>query len=206
MEGANTEHSGSYPDGFAKLVLCAITSSVEEVEAMSSQQRWPCIVGCPLQPVTAGDACSDSQVEPTSAGSGTDAARRCPKTASFSRLAGGAVQQQGVVDPSSAVPSGNIECEVVHNARTISCARGRPQPTFHGIRPRAYRQKQTEPTPIEGTLSQECFGSNPFGESQLARTPIEPTGSRGNQVRGGMLRCITPPQTCVLSDCDSSST
>ena len=66
--------------------------------------------------------------------------------------------------------------------------------------------KQTEPIPSEGTPSTECLGSNLSSDGQIARTPSEPTGSGGDRVRGGMLRCITPPQTCILSNCDSSST
>ena len=96
--------------------------------------------------------------------------------------------------------------------------------SFSCLRRRRNTKRQTERIPIEGPPSQECLGSSLFGDKQLARTPSEPTGSKGNQVRelartpsestgsqgnqvrGGVVRCITPHQTWNSSFCDSSST
>ena len=91
--GADTEHSGSYPDNLALFILSSITSSVDEVEAMVELQRWPCNLGSPPIPDGAGDGRVDDQLGLTPAGTGTDGARRCRKPAAFSKSVGGAVQR-----------------------------------------------------------------------------------------------------------------
>ena len=47
VSGADTAHSGTYPDGFAKFVNKVITTPLDELQLMATNNSWPVVGKCP---------------------------------------------------------------------------------------------------------------------------------------------------------------
>ena len=126
--GADTEHSGSYPDALARLVHLAITTTADDVPALVESQRWRGPLGSPTT-LEGGDGCIGDQPGLTPAGAGTEEGRRCRKPAFLCQSVGGASRQRDTVEPCLAASSGRSKHLVAQNRGAVSGTRGLLNPT-----------------------------------------------------------------------------
>ena len=131
--GADTEHSGSYPENFAIFVHTALAASEQDVAARVEAHCWPCNLGSPIISGRVNDGRDVLQPGLALAGTGTAGGRRCLKPAVLSQSGGGADQQGGPMESDSAVSVCGYSCQVVGNARAVSSRGGLLNPTGVGM-------------------------------------------------------------------------
>ena len=183
--GADTEHSGSYPDDFAGLVHHAITCNVDDVATLVASQRWRTSLESHTFTHEGGAACPDNQPESTSAGAGTDGSRRCLKPASLSRLDSGAARQRSTVEPCSVVSACLKEHVVARNKCAVSCTSRLSRPTLEqenannnkhrgsksGFAPRRTTSKIQALVGVRSSKAKGCNGGGPSPRSAPSCRP-----------------------------------
>ena len=128
VEGADTVHSGTYPDALARLVHLAISTTADDVPALLASQRWRNPLGSSFTQM-GGDGCSGDQLGLTPAGAGTEGGRRCRTPAILGQSDGGASRQRDMVEPCLAASSGSSRHLVAHSRVAVSGTRGLLNPT-----------------------------------------------------------------------------